>query len=123
MVIIINGDYKGLEADLDRIGSMPTPKSLAGLDSVLSAGFAMTQAAVHIDTTSLKQSGKKSSTTDQSKAQWEGVIRYGGPSAGVNNPVDYAIYEKRRAGDHDFFSGLPALHPLFIAAIIKGMKG
>ncbi len=30
-------------------------------------------------------------------------------SAGINNPVDYAIYEKARGGDHNFMEPVETL--------------
>lgn len=122
-MILIKGDYSEVNAELDRLIGMPDPQTSAALTSVLEAGFGLTQMAVHIDTGSLKSSGKSSSSTDESSHEWEGKIRYGGPSGGINNPVNYAIYEKRRGGIHDFFLDLPTLHPMYLAAIMKGLRG
>ena len=104
------------------------------LDIVLQLGYVETQKDVHVETGSLKSSGKVGSEVSKIESKWEGTIRYGGPSTGVNNPVDYAIYEKRRGiggaggpsdakGDHDFFGSLPSLHKKYIEAIQIGLKG
>jgi len=120
-VIKIISDYSEIEAELDRLEVQPSSKVIALLESVLSTGFAATLAAVHVDTGSLKSSAKRDSTVDFSRNRWEGTIRFGGPSAGVNNPVDYAIYEKARDGAHDFMSPLPALDPMYVASIKEGL--
>jgi len=92
------------------------------LDAVLELGFAQTQAVVHVETGSLKSSGNSSSKSDRLTKRWEGEIQYGGPSTSINNPVDYAIYEKRRDGAHDFFAPLHLLHPLYVSAILRGLE-
>ena len=116
-MIKIESDWSGIERELDRLSMEPSVFAGLKLDMVLQTGFAMTQAAVHIGTHSLKSSGKSKSEIDGKKKTWTGEIKYGGPSTGVNNPVDYAIYEKRRGGAHDFFAGLPGLHAAYVAAI------
>lgn len=122
-MIIVHSDWSKVESELDRLSVMPSPKTTALLRGVMTQGFAMTQDQVHIDTGSLKSSGKEDEDISYTKHQWMGTIRYGGPSLGVNNPVDYAIYEKRRGGAHDFFLNLPMLHPQFIAAIKEALRG
>ena len=70
---------------------------------------------------------------DRFVKKWEGEISYGGPSTGVNNPVDYAIYEAARGvggaggasnakGDHNFMRPLDLLDPEFVEAIVKGLS-
>lgn len=88
----------------------PPHKPVHELELMLAAAFAETQAATHVITGSLKASGKTESDFDDD--QWEGSISYGGvlwkaPAPGpANDPVDYAIYEMARGGDHDFFGPL-----------------
>lgn len=123
MSIFITSDYSDLDKEIDRIERMPSRKMIASLDAVLDVGFAEVVANTDVITGSLKSSAKKDSGANAAKQQWEGSIQMGGPSAGVNNPVDYAIYEKARGGEHDFFKGLPGLHPAYIAAILKGLAG
>ena len=117
----IHGDYAAIDAHFDLLSNAPTPKGVAALEAVLNAGLGSVQAATHIDTGSLKSSEKAESERVPPHS-WEGTITAGGPSAGVNNPVDYAIYEKRRGGAHDFFEPLDGLRPLWIKAVQEGMK-
>ena len=121
-MIIIETDFSDVEKEFSRLEKLPDFKTQAALDAVLELGFKTTQTEVHVITGSLKLSGKKSSEVHEKTHTWVGEIRYGGPSLGVNNPVDYAIYEKARDAEHDFMKSLPALHPLYVEAIRKGLK-
>lgn len=94
----------------------PPVKLIAKLEQQLTATFTATQAATHIITSSLKFSGKTSSDFDGNS--WSGEISYGGPSTGVNNPVDYAIYEMARGGDHNFLAPAEAAESLFEALML-----
>jgi hypothetical protein len=118
-------DWGEIDREVDRISRMPDPATIARLDAILSAGFAATQAAVHIRTGSLKSSGDKSTEFQRATKEWKGEISYGGVSLGPNNPVDYAIYEQRREpdehGDHDFMRPLSAYHIAYIDALLKGL--
>lgn len=118
----IESDWSAVYAELDRIGDQPDLKMKAALDAALAIAFASTEAVVHVKTGSLKTSGKNRSKTIKYRHAWEGVIEYGGASAGANDPVDYAIYEKERDGAHDFFAPLNLMRPVFLAAIRKGLK-
>lgn len=122
-MLIVKSDWSEVERDLDRLIVQPSPKTTALLRGVLDQGFGQTQAQVHVQTGSLKSSGKQDEDISYTKHQWLGTIRYGGPSLGVNNPVDYAIYEKRRGGAHDFFITLPMLHTQYLAAIKEALRG
>lgn len=132
-MIHIESNWTEIDKEIDRVIGMPGPQAKAFLDAVLELGFGVTQAAVHVETGSLKSSGDHKSNVEPFDKKWEGTIEYGGPSLGPNNPVDYAIYEKARGthwagpssvkGDHDFFAGLPALHPAWVAAVKAGLKG
>ena len=115
--IRLNSNYRALEREMDRLEGLPNVKAESFLNAVLGTGFKLTQGAVHIQTGSLKSSGKKESITHGDT--WEGVISYGGISLGVNNPVTYAIYEKRRGDAHDFFGPLKALDGLWIKAMLR----
>jgi len=82
---------------------IPPLKTIARLEKELASAFADTQAATHIITHSLKTSGKVSSDFDGNS--WDADITYGGEAAGaINDPVDYAIYERARGGEHDFMA-------------------
>lgn len=121
-MIQVKSDWSEVLRDIDRIGDrMPTMKMKEALDSVFALAFLESNANVHVETGSLKTSGKKKSKGSKVSARWVGEISYGGPSGGVHNPVDYAIYEKSRGGSHDFFNTLPLLHPFFINAIKRGL--
>ena len=122
-MIHISSDYSALEKELDRLKGMPGPKARALLNAVLKEGFVTSQARVHVITGSLKSSGKSSSKGSKATHTWEGTIEYGGPSKSVNNPVDYAIYEKARGEDHDFMGNLHLLHSQYITAIEAGLRG
>ena len=115
MTIIIRGDYRELERELSRIESMPNAKMNKALDAAFEFGYAAVKADVHVQTSSLKNSGKKS--TKHGASKWEGKFSFGGPSTGVNNPVDYAIYELERGGEHDFMKSTPLMRPTFVTAI------
>lgn len=90
------------------------------LYAILEAQFALTQAQVHIITGSLKLSG--STDADFDGKVWTGTITYGGPSTGPHNPVHYAIYEMKRGGAHDFFTGLNEFHERYMDAIVAAVK-
>jgi hypothetical protein len=122
-MITILSDYSDVEKEFDRLEQLPDFKTHLALDAVLATGFKATQAEVHVITGSLKLSGKKSSEVHETTHVWEGEIRYGGPSGGINNPVNYAIYEKARDAEHDFMKSLPGLHLAYVEAIKKGLAG
>jgi len=116
-----------IQADLDdfydalRVLSGPGPETVAALDGVLSKGLAETQARVHVITSSLKRSGRTETTRDDDS--WDGSIVYGGPSPGsVNDPVEYAEYERQRGGTHDYLSNLPLLHSDFEDALYASVR-
>ena len=98
--------HGSLHEMIDHFNKLQKPpfKTIFQLEQALAKGFAETQAATHVLTSSLKFSGTTTSNFDGDT--WEGTVSYGGPSTGVNNPVDYAIYERQRGGDHDFMAPL-----------------
>ncbi len=130
-MIRIESDWTAIDAELDRLSELPTEKGKKILQGVLDLAFMTTQEAVHVETGSLKSSGKKEDHTEHALHNWEGTITYGGESPGVNNPVDYAIYEKARGvhwmgpssakGDHDFMRPLDLFDPFWIAAVKGAM--
>lgn len=119
-MIHLFSDWSDIDSEIDRVASMPTPTGKMALEGVLKEAYRSTQASVHLDTTSLKLSGKASSDTDEGK--WTGELEYGGPSTGINNPVDYAIYEKARGEDHDFMASTDMLGPAWVHAVLMGLK-
>ena len=97
----------------------PPLKTIFALEQSLKRGFMATQAATHVITSSLKWSGTTTSNFDND--EWEGTVSYGGPSTGVNNPVEYAIYERQRGGAHDFMAPLAVTEVEMDAIIKKGL--
>lgn len=127
-MIHISSDYSEIDDELDRLTMLPNGRANHLLDWVLSTGFKLTQAAVHVETGALKASGKKESSVNRIAHVWEGQITYG--SSGSNGPVDYAIYEKARGaggpsdahGDHNFMAPLHSLDPEFRAALKAALR-
>lgn len=114
-MIHIESNWESVDKELERLVHLPGPKGITTLDGVLAMAYAETQAAVHIDTGSLKESVKVESTE---KGQvWEGDLDYGGVSTGVNSPVDYAIYEKARGGSHDFMAPVEKFDQFWTEAV------
>jgi hypothetical protein len=111
-------DDRDADAELDRLERGPTAEDHHHFDAVLSTLFAITQMAVHVETGSLRRSGKHDSTSHGNI--WEGEISYGGLSSGaVHDPVRYAGYERSRGGSHDFLGAAEDLvEPLMLQAVL-----
>lgn len=90
-----------VENELERLSDGPGIKDLIRFEAILGEQFTVTQAQVHIDTSSLKNSGRHKSSMDRRGKRWEGEISYGGPSRPIPE-VKYAGYEQARGGNHDF---------------------
>lgn len=90
-----------VEAELERLSDGPGIRDLIRFEAILGEQFTETQSRVHIDTTSLKNSGRHKSSMDRKDKRWEGEISYGGPSRPIP-VVKYAGYEQARGGSHDF---------------------
>ena len=120
-MIWIHGDYDELEAELDRLGNEPTLVTRANLDAVLAVGTALAKASTHVLSGALKASIGSDSDYVVATKTWKGDIYWGGPLPGPSEPVDYAYYERRRGGDHDFVDVLKVLDRRWIAAIKKGL--
>lgn len=120
-------DWSDVLSELDRLDSMPDGAMQARLNLVLSGAFFATQEAVHVDTSSLMGSGNAFSETNRD--EWTGTVSYGGASPGrINNPVNYAEYERRRSGakdgtSHDFMAPFFLFHDRFQEAIRDGLDG
>lgn len=105
----------------------PHYETTVELEALLRAAFLDTQARTHVITGSLKASGASSSDFDGEV--WQGSITYGGvlfkvPVPGPpHDPVDYAIYEMARGGEHDFFSGLPGFENQIEQILHGGFPG
>lgn len=121
MTVIITVDISDASRELDRLDRVPSAKGIKALEAVLNYGYEITNAGVHVETGSLKSSEK--ATSSESHKTWEGKLEWGGPSAGVNNPVDYAIYELARGGPHDFRETATIdLPPEWIEAVKEALK-
>lgn len=95
----------------------PARRARKELNAVLQSVFKETQFVVHVQTSSLKWSGKSYSTYNRGTHVWRGRIQYGGESPGINNPVTYAIYELDRHGEHNFMVPTEASEAQFIKAM------
>ncbi len=92
-------DDTALRAEFDRLLDMGA--ATAALEKILALQWAAGNAAVHVDTGSLR--GSQEIDSDYAGGRWAGTVSFGGASPGfVNDPVVYAIYEKARGGHHDF---------------------
>lgn len=109
--------------EIGRVGGEPSFRVIAKLEETLAENFAMTQERVHVITGSLKLSGFTDSHWDPESYGWTGTIIYGGASTGPNNPVDYAIYEMARGGEHDFMADVPEDDHGYKEAIEQHFKG
>jgi hypothetical protein len=114
-VIHIDRISDDIEKEIDRLAAGPTIEDYEHFEANLIGQFAETQATVHVITGSLKSSGKISSRSTDTR--WEGEITYGGPSAGVHNPVEYAEFERNRDGNHDFLAPVSQHEAGYISAM------
>jgi hypothetical protein len=121
--VYLYSDWSEIDRELDRLSKMPDPETVALLDAGLAELFGFSQSVVDVVTGSLKGSGRKSSQVDRAGHTWQGEITYGGNSTGVNNPVDYAWYEQRRNGSHDFMKPVVMLSDEVLGtAVQKGVS-
>lgn len=92
-------DDRAEHAEFDRL--LQLGPAVARLEQILTLQFQAGQAAVHVDTGSLRASEEIDS--DFTGGRWTGTVAFGGPSPGFpNDPVVYAAYEAARGGLHDF---------------------
>lgn len=120
-MIRINRLTDEIDKELDRLSDGPTIQDIMKFESVLARQFNATQARVHVQTGSLKTSGKVSSS--KTPSSWEGNISYGGLSGGIHNPVDYAEFERERDGAHDFLAPAVAMEQEYLDVITNFFKG
>lgn len=111
-----------VEKELARLEDGPGIRDLLRFEAILVTQFSATQARVHIDTTSLKNSGRQKSTMHRATNVWEGTITYGGPSRPIP-VVKYAPYEQARGGSHDFLQPAMKLNKQYERAILDFIKG
>lgn len=106
-------DFGDIDRDFGE--AHPSRTFIEKLDMLMYKTFMDTQNFVHVDTASLKMSGRVESGYSRATNRWTGEISYGGPSAGVHNPVRYAVYEAARGHYHDFMAPAYASEPSFEA--------
>jgi len=94
-------------------------------ERVLARQYALGQMVTHVITGSLR--GSEDIDSEYRRGVWKGRISWGGPSPGnVNNPVDYAVYEAARGGNHDFRAPLERMageHGAVMRAHLRGRAG
>ena len=126
---------KGLTAwihDVEAIGLPPGFKVIGALSAVLEMAYLDSQVIVHsptnpgspfyIPTGSLQASGFMDS--EFTGEEWKGVVGYGGPAPGKkNDPVEYAQYERKRGGEHDFMRNMPHFDEMFLEAVASHYGG
>ena len=110
-----------IEKEVNRLANGPAFKDMMRFERVLIRQFAATQTSVHVITGSLKSSGRVASA--HGKDKWVGTITYGGKSAGIHNPVDYAEFERERDGRHDFLEPAVKMEHMYIHAMIEFFGG
>jgi hypothetical protein len=121
-MINVQRTSNGIEDEINRLADGPTLIDFEKFENVLVAQYAATQTAVHVQTGSLKLSGQVSSNTNLAD-RWEGSISYGGESAGIHNPVDYAEFERERDGNHDFLQPAKAMDHYYEQAMKAFLGG
>lgn len=122
-MIHIESDFSDVDRELSRLDNVPVSVHLE-LEVILATAFARSQQEVHVITGSLHASGTIES--DLKDDIWKGEIEYGGPSLGhKHDPVEYAEYEQRRGGSHDFMAStypLDSAYGRVVEAHVKGKK-
>ena len=115
-----NGSLKRWESDL---AGWEIPRMTRELFYVeVEKAFAETQAFVHIETGSLKGSGKYTTSYNKATHSLEAEITYGGPAPGMkNDPVRFAVYEASRGPEHNPLTPLYALEPSVAAIFSESM--
>lgn len=108
MTVGFEWDTRCADLELRRLREGFTGYDHLNFGRILFENFARTQAAVHIITDSLRQSGR-ADVTRSGRRRWEGEIIYGGFSSGPKTPVDYAVAElygtsPKYGGDHDYMA-------------------
>lgn len=92
------------------------------LERILAQQYAVGQAAVHVQTGSLRNSEKIGSKLVGGR--WEGEIAFGGESDGFpNDPVVYAAYEAARGSAHDFTQPIRRLSGRYLQAVRDHLTG
>lgn len=115
-------DVHSAESEMRRLEDGPDTSDLLRLESVLTQLFMATQEAVHVQTGSLKASGRIDSR--YRNGVWRGEIRYGGMSPGsVHDPVRYSRQEQGRGGSHNFLRPVEDADAAYVRAMADFLKG
>lgn len=122
-MITIRSDIEKMLSEVRRLANPLGDNSTLSdtFEAIITTQFQLTQKAVHIQTGSLKSSGKLD--TDKDGNSWKGVISYGGISSGIHNPVRYAGHELERGGLHDYMSEGIEYERFYGPAISSWMRG
>jgi len=85
-------DIRCADMELRRLEEGFTGYDFTNFARILLQGFQRVVSDIHIETGSLLSSSRVE-VLDSTPGRWEGEIKVGGDSAGVNNPVRYAASE------------------------------
>lgn len=96
MTVEYTVDYHEPNNDLEKHSGGLDTETVLALEAALITVFQTTQAQVHVHSGRLRESGRIESHTHGNT--WTGEIKYGG---GISR-VDYAWFEQRRGGTHNF---------------------
>lgn len=108
-MIFIDSDWSGFEAELDRLADIPTSIDEAKLNAVMALNAEDVREDVHVDTGALKASVH--SEGEVTGDTWRG-------SVSVGEGLDYAEYERRRSGDHDYMTpNIEMMNARLLAAV------
>lgn len=120
MTVRMHVDDSEQDAEFSRL--LDIAPAITEHERVLALQFAAGQAAVHVDTGSLR--GSEEIDSDYATGRWVGTVSFGGPSPGFeNDPVDYAVYEAARGGPHDFTLSYTRLTDMHRAAVRRHLRG
>jgi hypothetical protein len=115
-------DISDVDKELSRLVDGPGTEDIIEFEAVLASQFQVTQQVVHVQTGSLRNSGKISSS--KTPDEWKGEMVYGGPSVGFpHNPVKYAHYEQEREGSHDFMEPAYKMDDRYGEAVESWLEG
>ena len=99
----------------------PGEETVMALDAVLGVTFEETQQLVHVQTGSLKASGRMKATVRDS--EWHGEISYGGAAFGFpHDPVTYAGEEFGRGGEHNALRNVDLTREDFLEAMTASVR-
>jgi len=107
--IHIEVDDSEVRNELNRLIEGPKEVTIGEFEAMLIAATAMTEAAVHIETGSLKSTVHPDSSFEP--LRWQGAVRAGGAAPGMpRDPAFYGVYELARGHqngrNHHFYAEL-----------------